>query len=149
MDCALGIWIICLIEGICMTTKEEVKEVLKELLGQEGIRKGKTFVFPDNVDRSYNIVKGLSIGNFFKFILPAVVIAAVILLIPPYSFGFTMVKMFFVALLLLVSFTFAVLRPITFRPNITFSNYLKRVFHYNSRQKLFFMKPNKRDEFHG
>ncbi|MDQ1005408.1 hypothetical protein QFZ28_005986 [Neobacillus niacini] len=132
-----------------MTTKEDVKEVLKELLGQEGIRKGKTFVFPDNVDRSYNIVKGLSIGNFFKFILPAVVIAAVILLIPPYSLGFTMVKMFFVALLLLVSFTFAVLRPITSRPNITYSNYLKRVFQYNSRQKLFFMKPNKRDEFNG
>lgn len=132
-----------------MTTKEEVKEILKELLGQEGSRKGKTFVFPDNVDRSYNIVKGLSIGNFFKFVLPAIVIAAFILLIPPYSLGFTMIKMFFVALLLLCSFTFAVLRPITSRPNITYSNYLKRVFHYNSRQKLFFMKQNKRDEYHG
>ena len=64
MDCSLGICIIRLIEGICMTTKEEVKEVLKELLGQEDSRKGKTFVFPDNVDRSYNIVKGLSIGIF-------------------------------------------------------------------------------------
>jgi hypothetical protein len=132
-----------------MTTKEDVKEVLKELLGQEDNRKGKMFVFPDNVDRSYNIVKGLSIGNFFKFILPAVVIAAGILLIPPYSLGFMMVKMFFVALLLLGSFIFAVLRPITSRPNITYSNYMKLIFNYNSRQKLFFMKSNKRDEFHG
>lgn len=132
-----------------MTTKEEIKEVLKELLGQEDIRKGKMFVFPDNVERSYNIVKGLSIGNFFKFILPAILIAAAILLIPPYSVGFMMIKMFFVAMILLVSFTFAVLRPITSRPNITYSNYLKLIFNYNSRQKIFFMKANKRDEFHG
>jgi hypothetical protein len=130
-----------------MTTKEEVKEVLKELLGQEDSRKGKTFVFPDNVDRSYHIVKGLSIGNLFKYILPAVIIAAVILLIPPYSLGFMMIKMFFVAMLMLSSFTFAVLRPITSRPNITYSNYLKLIFQYNSRQKLFFIKPKKRDDF--
>jgi hypothetical protein len=132
-----------------MTTKEDVKAALQELLGQKDYRKGKTFVFPDNVDRSYNIVKGLSIGNFFKFILPAVVLSAFILLIPPYSLGFMMVKMFFVALLLLGSFIFAVLRPITSRPNITYSNYLKLIFDYNSRQKLFFMRPNKRDEFRG
>ncbi|MBT2723326.1 MULTISPECIES: hypothetical protein [unclassified Bacillus (in: firmicutes)] len=132
-----------------MTSKEEVRAVLKELLGQEDYRKGKTFVFPDNVDRSYNIVKGLSISNFLKFILPAICLAAVILLIPPHSLGFMMVKMFFVALVLLVSFIFAVLRPITSRSNITYSNYLKLIFNYNSRQKLFFMKPNKRDEFHG
>ena len=132
-----------------MITNEEVKTALKELLGQEDYRKGKTFVFPDNVDRSYNIVKGLSLSNFFKFILPAVILAAVILLIPPYSLGFMIVKMFFVSLLLLVSFVFAVLRPITSRPNITYSNYLKLIFNYNSRQKLFFLKPNKRDEFHG
>ncbi|MDR4950462.1 hypothetical protein [Neobacillus cucumis] len=132
-----------------MTSKEEVKAVLKDLLGQEDYRKGKTFVFPDNVDRSYNIVKGLSLSNFLKFILPAVILAAVILLIPPYSMGFMMVKMFFVSLLLLLSFIFAVLRPITSRPNITYSNYLKLITNYNSRQKLFFTKPNKRDEFHG
>lgn len=132
-----------------MITNEEVKTALKELLGQADYRKGKTFVFPDNVDRSYNIVKGLSLSNFLKFILPAIILAAVILLIPPYSLGFMMVKMFFVALLLLVSFIFAVLRPITSRPNITYSNYLKLIFNYNSRQKLFFLKPNKRDEFHG
>jgi hypothetical protein len=149
MACALDLRVIRLIEVIFMTTKEEIKEVLKELLGQEDIRKGKMFVFPENVERSYNIVKGLSIGNFFKYILPAVIIAAVILLIPPYSLGFMMIKMFFVALLLLGSFTFAVLRPITSRPNITYSNYLKLIFNYNSRQKIFFMKPNKRDEFHG
>jgi hypothetical protein len=132
-----------------MTTKDDVKVALQELLGQKDYRKGKTFVFPDNVDRSYNIVKGLSIGNFFKFILPAVVLSAFILLIPPYSLGFMIVKMFFVALLLLGSFIFAVLRPITSRPNITYSNYLKLIFDYNSRQKLFFMIPNKRDEFRG
>jgi len=131
-----------------MTTKEDVKAALKELFGNEDYRKGKTFVFPDNVDRAYNIVKGLSISNFLKFILPAVVVAAVILLIPPYSLGFMMVKMFFVALLLLGSFIFAVLRPVTSRPNITYSNYLKLILNYYSRQKLFFMKPNKRDEFH-
>ncbi|MCM2534648.1 hypothetical protein NDK43_22745 [Neobacillus pocheonensis] len=132
-----------------MTTKEDVKAVLKELLGQEDNRKGKTFVFPDNVDRSYNIVKGLSIRNFFKFIFPALIIAAVILLIPPYSLGFMMVKMFFVSLVLLGSFTFAVLRPITSRPNITYSNYLKLIINYNNRQKLYFIKSNKRDDFHG
>lgn len=118
-----------------------------ELLGQGDSRKGKTFVFPDNVDRSYNIVKGLSLVNFFKFILPALVIAIIILLIPPYSSGFMMIKMLFVALLLLVSFIFAVLRPITSRPNITYSNYLQQIFNYNSRQKIFFLKPNKKDDF--
>jgi hypothetical protein len=56
--------------------------------------------------------------------------------------------MFFATLLMLGSFTFAVLRPISSRPNITYSSYLKRVFSYNSRQKMFFIKPNKKDDFH-
>lgn len=132
-----------------MTTKEELKEALKELLGEEDNRKGKTFVFPDNVERSYNIVKGLSLINFFRFVLPAVIISAVILIIPPYTIGFMMIKLFFVALLLLGSFTFAVLRPISTRPNITYSSYLNRILQYNNRQKMFFMKPNKRDDFRG
>ncbi|MDQ6600901.1 hypothetical protein [Bacillus salipaludis] len=132
-----------------MTTKEELKEVLKELIGQEDRRKGKTFVFPENVDKSYNIVKGLSVGNFLKFILPAVVISAIFLLIPPYSLGFMMIKLFFVSMVMLGSFTFAVLRPISSRPNITYSQYLGLIFQYNSRQKLFFMKPYKRDDFNG
>ncbi|MBT2757953.1 hypothetical protein J7E71_18945 [Mesobacillus foraminis] len=132
-----------------MAIKEEVKEALQELLGKEDSRKGKTFVFPDNVDRSYNIVKGLSLGNFFKFILPALIIAAGILLIPPYSLGFMMAKMFFASMLLLSSFTFAVLRPIASRPNISYSSYLKRIYNYNSRQKTFFLKPNQRDDFRG
>ncbi|MFB6803345.1 hypothetical protein ACFCVU_19570 [Peribacillus butanolivorans] len=132
-----------------MTAKEELREALKELIGEEDSRKGKTFVFPDNVDRSYNIVKGLSLMNFFRFILPAVVISAIILLIPPYSLGFMMIKLFFMALLLLGSFTFAVLRPISSRPNITYSSYLKRIIDYNNRQKMFFIKSNKRDDFRG
>jgi hypothetical protein len=132
-----------------MASKEELKEALRELLGEENSRKGKTFVFPDNVDRSYNIVKGLSVANFFRFVLPAVIISAVILLIPPYSLGFMMAKLFFVALLMLGALTFAVLRPVLARPNITYSSYLKRLFDYNSRQKIFFIKPNKRDDFDG
>ncbi|MFE4708816.1 hypothetical protein [Peribacillus simplex] len=132
-----------------MTAKEELKEVLKELLGEKHSRKGKTFVFPDNVDRSYNIVKGLSLMNFFRFILPAVAISAIILFIPPYSMGFMMVKLFFMALLLVGSLTFAVLRPISSRPNITYSSYLKRIIHYHNRQKMFFMNSNKRDDFRG
>ncbi|WP_121614496.1 hypothetical protein [Mesobacillus foraminis] len=132
-----------------MAIKEEVKAALLELLGKEDNRKGKTFVFPDNVDRSYNIVKGLSLGNFFKFILPALIIAAGILLIPPYSLALMMVKMFFSSLLLLGSFTFAVLRPIASRPNIHYSSYLKRIIDYNSRQKIFFLKPDQRDDFRG
>lgn len=132
-----------------MAIKEEVREALKELLGEEESRKGKTFVFPDNVDRSYNIVKGLSLVNFIRFVLPAIIIAAVILLIPPYSLGFMMIKLFFISLFLLGSFTFAVLRPITSRPNITYSKYLKLLIYYNNRQKIFFLKPTKRDDFRG
>lgn len=129
-------------------SKEEIKEALKELLGEEDSRKGKTFVFPDNVDKSYHLVKGLSLINFFKYILPSIVIAVIVLLIPPYTMGFLIVKMFFAALLMLGAFTFAVLRPISSRQNITYSNYLIRIFEYNSRQKMFFIKPNKKDDFH-
>ena len=127
--------------------KEEVRETLKTLLAEKDSRKGKTFVFPDNVDRSYNLVKGLSLSNFIKFVLPAIMIAAIILLISPYTLGFMMVKLLFVALLLLGAFTFAVLRPITSRPNITYTNYLNRIIHYHNRQKMFFIKPTKRDDF--
>lgn len=127
--------------------KEEVREILKALFAEKDSRKGKTFVFPDNVDRSYNLVKGLSLSNFIKFVLPAIIIAAILLLISPYTLGFMMIKLLFVALLLLGSFTFAVLRPITSRPNITYTNYLNRIIHYHNRQKMFFMKPTKRDDF--
>ena len=130
-----------------MTNKDEMREMLKALLAEKDSRKGKNFVFPDNVDRSYNIVKGLSLANFLKYVLPAIIIATVILLIPPYTLGFMMLKLLFVSLLLLASFTFAVLRPITSRPNITYSNYLNRVIHYHNRQKMFFTKPTKRDDF--
>ena len=130
-----------------VTTKDEVREMLQALLAAKDSRKGKTFVFPDNVDRSYNLVKGLSLANFIKFVLPAIIIAAIILLISPYTLAFMMVKLLFVSLLLLGSFTFAVLRPITSRPNITYSTYLKRIIHYHNRQKLFFIKPTKRDDF--
>ncbi|MDN4075502.1 hypothetical protein [Fictibacillus terranigra] len=129
------------------TSKEEIREVLKDLLGEEDSRRGKTFVFPDNVDKSYNIVKGLSLANFFRFVLPAIGVAVAIMLIPPYSIGFMMTKMLVASLIMLGAFTFAVLRPIGSRPNITYSNYLKRVWNYNSRQKLYFIRPNQRNDY--
>ncbi|MCQ6267837.1 hypothetical protein M1K46_19605 [Fictibacillus sp. WQ 8-8] len=129
------------------TSKEEIREVLKDLLGEEDSRRGKTFVFPDNVDKSYNIVKGLSLANFFRFVLPAIGVAVAIMLIPPYSIGFMMAKMLVASLIMLGAFTFAVLRPIGSRPNITYSNYLKRVLNYTSRQKLYFIRPNQRNDY--
>jgi hypothetical protein len=130
-----------------MATKDEIKHVLRELLGQDTNHRGKTFVFPDNVEKSYHLMKGLSLENFFKYVLPALLIAAIVLLIPPYLLGFMMLKLFFVALLLLGSLTFAVLRPVTSRPNITYISYLRKIISYQNRQKIFFLKPNKRNDF--
>ena len=77
-----------------MEDKENLRIALLELLGEEeNGRIGRRFFFPQNVEKGYNIIQGLSLTDIAKFIVPPVLLSAIIMLMPPYmSLLFWIVK---------------------------------------------------------
>lgn len=69
-----------------MEDKEELRKTLLELLGEnENGRIGKRFFFPENVEKGYNIIQGLSVTDLARFIVPSVLISTIIIFLPPYN----------------------------------------------------------------
>jgi len=82
--------------------KEDLRKALLELLGEEGNgRIGKRFFFPQNVEKGYNIIQGLSLTDIVKFIVPSVLLSTIIMFMPPYmSPLFWIVKSVFACVIL-------------------------------------------------
>lgn len=109
------------------------------------VRKGKEFILPANVQKEYGIVKGYSWKDFLYVGLPTLVVDLLIILIPPYSIGFMMAKVFFVFALSSAIIALITVRPVPSRPNIRIWDYWKTRSYYNKMQKLYFLKPKKGD----
>lgn len=124
---------------------EAVKHaILKLLKDEDDGRTGRRFVFPKNVNGSYNIILGLNAKDALKYLLPVVIIDFVILLIPPYSSTFFwIIKILVMAFIFIVGLLIALYRPIASRPNIRSIEYLKIVIDYMNRQKVYFSRPKK------
>ena len=95
-----------------MEDKEELRKTLLSLLGEEqNGRTGKKFFFPENVEKGYNIIQGLSLTDMAKFIVPSVLLSAIIMFMPPYvSVVFWILKSVFVCVILSTGFILAILR---------------------------------------
>ncbi len=129
-----------------MEDKEELRKTLLALLGEEqNGRTGKKFFFPENVEKGYNIIQGLSLTDMARFIVPSVLLATMIMFMPPYmSLVFWIVKSVFVCLILSTGFILAILRPIKSRNNIKCMDYLKMRYSFLSKQRMYYIRPKDR-----
>lgn len=129
-----------------MEDKEELRKTLLTLLGEEqNGRTGKKFFFPENVEKGYNIIQGLSLTDMARFIVPSVLLATMIMFMPPYmSLVFWIVKSVFVCLILSTGFILAILRPIKSRNNIKCMDYLKMRYSFLSKQRMYYIRPKDR-----
>src|SRR5665648_143070 len=147
---SVGIWFVSIRiktnEVISLEDKEDLRKALLELLGEEeNGRIGKRFFFPQNVEKGYNIIQGLSLTDIVKFIVPSVLVSAIILLMPPYmSLLFWIVKSVFACVILGIGFILAIARPVKYRNNIKFLNYIKMRISFLSKQKLYYIRPKDR-----
>jgi len=131
---------------LVMEDKEELRKTLLTLLGEEqNGRTGKKFFFPENVEKGYNIIQGLSLTDMARFIVPSVLLATMIMFMPPYmSLVFWIVKSVFVCLILSTGFILAILRPIKSRNNIKCMDYLKMRYSFLSKQRMYYIRPKDR-----
>jgi len=129
--------------------KEELRKTLLELLGEnENGRTGKRFFFPENVEKGYNIIQGLSVTDLVRFIVPSVLISTIIIFLSPYnSVIFWIIKGIFICVILSVGFLLAILRPIKNRNNIKCLDYIKMRISFLSKQKMYYIKPKDRGGF--
>lgn len=125
--------------------EEELKEALAKLFASDANSyEERTFFFPRVGDASYKIVGGMSGKELMKYIAPCMIIAIIIMLIPPYSsLVLWIIKLFLFAIFLTIGVLFALLRPISVRPNIRLSDYLKNEIDFLKRQKVFILAKKK------
>lgn len=112
-------------------------------------RKGKEFIFPDNVESGYNLIKGVTVKMFFTVLLPFIIVGLLIIAIPPYSLVFMLIKMFVAFVFITIGFAIVVTRPVKSRENITVMNHVKYLREYSARQKLFYIATKKEGEKYG
>ena len=151
MGNSMGIWVISIEtnEVNNLEDKEELRKILLDLLGEdENGRIGKKFFFPENVEKEYNIVQGLSVIDVARFILPSILVSTIIVAIPPYnSVLFWIIKSIFACVILSTGFVMAILRPIKNRSNIKCLDYIKMRVLFLSKQRMYYIKPKDGEEF--
>lgn len=103
-------------------------------------KKGKEFIFADNVNSSYGAFLGLNLKDLVRLV-PSFLISVLLLAIPPYTVTFLGVKLFLFFLINVAAIAIAVSRPVKYRSNITLQQYLSFKQQYQNRQKLFYVRP--------
>ena len=106
-------------------------------------KKGKEFIFPDNVNSTYGAFLGLSLKELATYVLPISVFGLVLLAIPPYNLWLLGVKLIIILLLLTLAFALISAKPVKHRQNITMQDYLTHKKSYRFRQKRFYIKKRK------
>lgn len=106
-------------------------------------QKGKKFVFPENVESGYGIFLGITLRELAIYLLPPVVIGFIILALPPHNVWLMLFKLMLILIVLIMILAFLSSRPIRYRQNIRFQDYLKLRTDYKQRQKLFYTRKKK------
>jgi hypothetical protein len=128
--------------------KEDIRKALLEMLDEDGgEREGKKFIFPRNIESSYNLIPGLTGMDIIKYISIPLIISIFIFAVPPYSIlGLWIVKILIGVIIIVCSFILAIARPVKYRSNIRCIEHIASIVSFHSRQKMFFLKPKKREE---
>lgn len=106
-------------------------------------QKGKKFIFPENVESGYGIFLGITLRELAIYLLPPVVIGFIILALPPHNVWLMLFKLMLILIVLIMILAFLSSRPIRYRQNIRFQDYLKLRTDYKHRQKLFYTRKKK------
>ena len=126
--------------------EEEVKKILCKLLGEEDRSIGKKFSFSDNFDSAYKVFAGITLSDLLKFIIPSILMAVFIAVLPPYKIiFFWFIKLIIIIVIITLGFLIAMLKPVKYRKNIKCMDYIKTRIAFTKRQKLYFLNPNRGD----
>ena len=123
---------------------DQVKQALLELLNAD-TDKGRTWFFPSNVSDRYTIVLGLDLKQSAKA-FGATLISVLLMILLFRSKG--VLALILYVIVGLISFggvwAYYTIKPITNRPNISISDFLKQRKHFSKTQKIYFKKPKER-----
>lgn len=111
------------------------------------MRKGKEFIFPENVDKNYGVWKGLTLVEILIILFSFVILSLIVIAFPPYNLLFFMLRIF-VFLIPGMGFVFYAIvgKPVKHRPNIKFLHHYRVMKQYDRRQHLFFIRGNRGEE---
>jgi hypothetical protein len=108
------------------------------------VKKGKEFIFPENVDMQFGIWKDYTLKDFGVIGLSALIGLAFVG-IPPYGLIFVAIKLFVVILAMTTVMAILTIKPVRARKNIKVRDYLRIRQKYQKGQKLYYLAPKKRD----
>lgn len=106
-------------------------------------KKGKEFIFADNVNASYGAFFGLNLKDLAGLV-PSFFLSLLVLAVPPYTVLFMGIKLFLFFFINVAAIAIKVSRPVKYRNNITLQRYLGFKKDYQNRQKLYYIRPVKK-----
>lgn len=108
-------------------------------------KEGKEFIFPNNVESGYNLIKGVTVKAFFSMFIPFFIFGLIIMVIPPYINIYVILGKVFIGLIIwTVGLAITAARPVKERQNITMMQHIGFLRSYSNRQKLFYRDKIKR-----
>ncbi|WP_105957318.1 conjugal transfer protein [Apilactobacillus quenuiae] len=111
------------------------------------LKKGKEFIFPENVNKDYGIWKDYTLRDI-GYIVLVLLIGLIFILMPPYGIVFMLMKIILLMLLMTVTMAVLTIRPVASRKNIKVREVWLIQRKYAKRQKLFYLKPQKEVDIH-
>lgn len=108
------------------------------------MKKGKEFIFPENVDMQFGIWKDYTLKDFGVIGVSALIGLAFVG-IPPYGLIFVAFKLFVVIIAMTCVMAILTIKPVKTRKNIKVRDYLKLRQTYQKGQKRYYLAPKKRD----
>lgn len=103
-------------------------------------KKGKEFIFADNVNASYGAFFGLNLKDLAGLV-PSFLLSLLVLAVPPYTVLFMGIKLFLFFFINVAAIAIKVSRPVKYRSNITLQQYLTFKKGYQNRQKRYYIRP--------
>lgn len=104
------------------------------------MKKGKEFIFPENVEKEYGVWRDYTLKDI-GYLALTVGAGLAFVAVPPYGMYFTVFKIVLVIIAMTIVMAILTIKPISSRRNIRVRDYLKTRRQYNASQKLFFLKP--------
>lgn len=111
------------------------------------MKKGKEFIFPENVEKDYGIWKDYTLKDF-GYVGLALVVGLVFIAIPPFGLILISGKIIIVVIAMTIVMAILTIKPIASRRNIKVRDYLKMKQRYSHSQKIYFLKPQKREKMY-
>lgn len=109
------------------------------------MKKGKEFIFPENVDKDYGIWKDYTLKDFGYMALTGG-LGLLFIILPPYNLILVLTKIVIVVLAMTIVMAILTIKPVNARKNIKVRDYLKTRSQYAKSQKLYFLKPQKQGD---